>query len=222
MADIVREIRGPEGVLEVLLDEPAGLRADAPPRAAVVLGHPHPLYGGTMHTKGLYQAAKGLSRIGCAVLRFNFRGVGRSDGTFDNGPGEMADFRAALTFMTARYPGVPLWAGGFSFGAWVGLVAGAEDERVSVLIGIAPPIEKYDFTALRESRKPKFFIQGELDEICPTKVLRQFYGQLHEPKELAIIDGANHLFDGQASEVGDAIEELLSDYPERAEVGGEA
>ncbi len=222
MGDIVREIRGPEGTLEALLDEPAGLKDGAALRAAVVLGHPHPLYGGTMHTKGLYQAAKGLSRIGCAVLRFNFRGVGRSDGSFDNGPGEMADFRAALTFMATRYPGVPLWAGGFSFGAWVGLVSGAEDERVSALIGIAPPIEKYDFTAVRESHKPKFFIQGELDEICPTKVLRQFYAQLFEPKELAIIDGANHLFDGQASEVGDAIEELLADYPEQADVGGEA
>ncbi|HVB38935.1 MAG TPA: alpha/beta fold hydrolase [Vicinamibacterales bacterium] len=221
MADIVREVPGPEGVLEALLDEPVSLMDGGPPRAAVVLGHPHPLYGGTMHTKGLYQAAKGLSRIGCAVLRFNFRGVGRSAGSFDNGPGEMADFRAALTFMAARYPGVPLWAGGFSFGSWVGLVTGAEDDRVSTLIGIAPPIEKYDFTPLKESRKPKFFIQGELDEICPTRVLRQFYAQLFEPKELAIIDGANHLFDGQASEVGDAIEELLSDYPEQA-AGGAA
>jgi uncharacterized protein len=219
MGDIVREIQGPAGVLEALVDEARGVAEGGPLRAAVVLGHPHPLYGGTMHTKGLYQAAKGLSRIGCAVLRFNFRGVGRSAGSFDNGPGEMEDFRAGLSFMAQRYPGARLWAGGFSFGSWVGLVSGAEDERVSALIGIAPPIEKYDFTAVKGSHKPKFFIQGELDEICPTRVLRQFYAQLFEPKELAIVDGANHLFDGQAGEVGDAIEELLSDYPEQAAGG---
>ena len=213
MPDRIHQIDGPVGPLEVLIDEPLGRPAGAPPRAAVVLGHPHPLYGGTMHTKGLYQAAKGLSRIGCAVLRLNFRGVGHSRGSFDNGPGEMDDFRAALDFMAARYPGVPLWAGGFSFGSWVGLVVGATDDRVSALIGIAPPLEKYDFTAVRESTKAKFFIQGERDEICPLRVLRQFYAQLPEPKEMVVIDRANHLFEGQASEVGDAIEELLGDYP---------
>ncbi|HVC19579.1 MAG TPA: alpha/beta fold hydrolase [Vicinamibacterales bacterium] len=212
MTDIIREIEGPVGTLEALLDEAGGLPAGAAPRAAVVFAHPHPLYGGTMHTKAVFQAAKALSRIGCAVLRFNFRGVGRSAGAFDNGPGEMDDFRAGLTFMADRHPGVPLWAAGFSFGSWVALTAGATDDRVSALIGIAPPLDKYDFTALRESRKPKFFIQGERDEICPLRVLRQFYAQLLEPKELVVIDGANHLFDGQASQVGDAIEELLADY----------
>lgn len=216
MPDRIHQIDGPAGPLEVLLDEPLGRETGAPPRAAVVLGHPHPLYGGTMHTKGLYQAAKGLSRIGCAILRFNFRGVGKSAGSFDNGPGEMDDFRAGLSFMQARHPGAPLWAGGFSFGSWVGLTVGATDDRVSALIGIAPPLEKYDFTALRNSPKPKFFIQGERDEICPLKVLRQFYAQLLEPKEMVVIDRANHLFEGQATEVGDAIEELLGDYPEGA------
>ncbi|HEY7789588.1 MAG TPA: alpha/beta fold hydrolase [Vicinamibacterales bacterium] len=216
MSDRIHQITGSAGPLEVLLDEPVGREPGQAPRAAVVLGHPHPLYGGTMHTKGLYQAAKGLSRIGCAVLRFNFRGVGKSAGTFDNGPGEMDDFRSGLELMSNRYPGAPLWAGGFSFGSWIGLTVGAADDRVSALIGIAPPLEKYDFSALKDSAKPKFFIQGERDEICPLKVLRQFYGQLLEPKEMVVIDGANHLFDGQASQVGDAIEELLSDYPSGA------
>jgi hypothetical protein len=128
----------------------------------------------------------------------------------------MDDFRSGLELMSNRYPGAPLWAGGFSFGSWIGLTVGAADDRVSALIGIAPPLEKYDFSALKDSAKPKFFIQGERDEICPLKVLRQFYGQLLEPKEMVVIDGANHLFDGQASQVGDAIEELLSDYPSGA------
>src|SRR5205809_2515496 len=105
---MIREIPGPAGRLEALLDEPAG----SAPRAAVVLAHPHPQYGGTMHTKAVYQAAKALARIGCAVLRFNFRGAGTSQGAFDDGRGEMDDFRAALDFMHGRHQAVPLWAAG--------------------------------------------------------------------------------------------------------------
>src|SRR6186997_3382875 len=107
----LREIPGPQGPLEALLDVPAG-----EPRAAAVLAHPHPQFGGTMHTKAVYQSAKALARIGCAVLRFNFRGAGRSAGVFDDGPGERADFRAGLDFMHDSYPGAPLWAAGMSFG----------------------------------------------------------------------------------------------------------
>ena len=110
----LREIAGPAGRLEALLEEPAN-RADAL-RAAVVFAHPHPQYGGTMHTKVVYQTAKALGRIGCAVLRFNFRGVGMSEGNYADGIGEIGDFRAALDFMHRRYPPARLWTGGFSFG----------------------------------------------------------------------------------------------------------
>src|SRR6266852_1085955 len=173
----LHEIPGPAGRLEALLDEPTprGIGADGRlevghtegMRAAVVFGHPHAAYGGTMHTKAVYQAAKALSRIGCAVLRFNFRGAGASAGSFANGPGEMDDFRAAQDFMRDRYPDAMMWAAGMSFGAWIALTVGAEDPRVSTLIGIAPPIDRYDFNSVERSTKPKFFIQGELDEICP-------------------------------------------------------
>src|ERR1041385_4772455 len=148
-----------------------------------------------MHTKAVYQGAKGLSRIGCAVLRFNFRGVGRSTGTFDEGQGEMEDYRAALDFMASRYPAVSLWAAGFSFGSWIALETGAADPRVSLLIAVAPPVGRYDFANTRETAKPKFFIQGNLDELCPIKEFWAFYGTLKEPKEIAVIDGANHLFE---------------------------
>jgi uncharacterized protein len=181
-------------------------------RAAVVFAHPHTGHGGTMHTKMVYQAAKALSRIGCAVLRFNFRGAGASTGSFDEGPGEMADFRAALDFMQQQYPGAPLWTAGMSFGAWVALTVGAEDPRVSTLIGIATPISRYDFSVVEKSTKPKFFIQGELDEICPLKVTREFYARAAEPKELVVIDAADHLFDGKVSEAADALEDLLEDW----------
>ncbi|OFW11350.1 MAG: hypothetical protein A3H96_18875 [Acidobacteria bacterium RIFCSPLOWO2_02_FULL_67_36] len=270
---------GPAGRLDAILDEPFGSHArsgQAPAiRAAVVFAHPHPQYGGTMHTKAVFQGAKGLVRIGCAVLRFNFRGVGRSAGTFDLGDGEKRgrngagdeapaqwrppvgvqgaptiqersgrngagdeapaqwrppvgvqgaptilkdDFRSALDYMAARYPGVKLWAAGFSFGAWVALEVGADDDRVSVLIGIAPPVatslsgHEYTFERTLASRKAKFFVQGEDDEVCPLAGLRAFYARLEEPRELAIIDSADHLFEGKTQEVGEALEDLLKDY----------
>ena len=217
----VREIAGPAGRLEALLDEPGTTRVDADGRvhagqpdirAAVVIGHPLTTHGGTMHTKVVYQAAKALNRIGCAALRFNFRGPGASAGSFDGGAGEKDDFRAALDFMHERYPTTRLWAAGMSFGAWVGLTVGAEDPRVSTLLGIAPPLANYDFEAVRASPKPKFFIQGERDELCPLKQMREFYARAAEPKELVVIDGADHLFDGKVSEVADAIEDLLADW----------
>jgi uncharacterized protein len=219
----LREIQGPSGRLEALLDEPAaerGVSADGllatghsgAVRAAVVFAHPHTEYGGTMHTKVVYQAAKALTRIGCAVLRFNFRGAGASAGSFSNGPGEMQDFRAALDLMAERHPGTPIWTAGMSFGAWIALTVGAEDARVTTLIGIAPPLTRYDFEAVARSAKPKFFIQGEFDEVCPLKEMREFYARAAEPKELVVIDGADHLFDGKVSEVADAIEDLLGDW----------
>ncbi len=223
---MIRHIHGPAGRLEALVDEPTGCTASAlgpddqsaekasplQPRAAVVLAHPHPLYGGTMHTKVVFQAAKAFCRIGCAVLRFNFRGVGVSEGSFDNGPGELDDFRRALDVAARRYPGAELWAAGMSFGAWVALTVGAEDERVSAMLGIAPPLQMYDFGAVRNSMKPKFFIQGERDQLCPLKTMREFYAHLPEPRELVVIDAADHLFDGHVGEVGDAIEDLFGDF----------
>jgi hypothetical protein len=223
-------IQGPAGRIEVLLDDPAcdchtapvrdtGISSPGPdavpeakPRVAVVLAHPLPTGGGTMHNKVVYQMAKGFCRTGAAVLRFNFRGVGTSQGSFEDGPGEMADFRAALDFMAGRYPGVELWAAGFSFGAWIAMTAGATDIRVSTLIGVAPPVELYDFSAVLESLKPKFFIQGDRDDLCPYQGMREFYARVPGPKELVTIDGADHLFDGKTSEVADAVEDLLEGF----------
>ena len=163
--------------------------------------------------KAVFHAARALARIGCPVLRFNFRGVGRSAGAFDNGRGERDDFRAARDFMAARYPDVKrVWAGGMSFGSWVAMTTGAEDPRVSTLIGIAPPVNTYDFSPVVSAAKPTFLIHGGFDELVPLKDVRKFYARLSEPKELVVIDGADHLFDGKVTEVGDAIEDLLQDY----------
>src|SRR5437763_3920988 len=194
----LREIPGPAGRLEALLDEPPPNRAVGDDglvsegrarglRSAVVFAHPHTEYGGTMHTKVVYQTAKALSRIGCAVLRFNFRGAGSSAGAFSDGPGELEDFRAALDFMHGRYPDAAMWAGGMSFGSYVGLTAGAADPRVTTLIGIALPVSRYDFGPVAQSTKAKFFIHGEFDELCPLKDMREFYARCTEPKELVVV-----------------------------------
>jgi len=205
--ETVREVPGPSGPLEATIDRPGGTA-----RAAVVFAHPLPTHGGTMHTKVVFQGAKALTRIGCAVLRFNFRGVGRSAGTWDEGRGEMDDFRAASAFMAARYPDVELWAAGFSFGSYIAMTCGADDDRICSLIGIAPPVDRYAFARVMPSTKPKFIVHGERDELVPLKAVREFYARLQEPKEFVEIDRANHLFDGQASEVGDALEDLLTDF----------
>ena len=210
----ISDLEGPAGPLEAILEEPTSETR----RTAVVFAHPHPQYGGTMHTKVVYQGAKALARIGCAVLRFNFRGVGRSSGTFGHGAGEMQDFQAAVDYLAARFPGDRLWTAGFSFGSWVALETGAQDQRVSALVGIAPPVmtsvsgQNYTFDYTLVSTKPKFFIQGEADQVCPLKGMWAFYAKLPEPKELVVIDGADHLFEGKTQEVGEALEDLLGDF----------
>ena len=207
-SDFLREIPGPAGPLEALLDVPEG-----EPRAVAVFGHPHPLHGGTMHTKALYQAAKAMPRIGVAALRFNFRGVGRSAGTFDSGPGEKDGLSAPpSSFAHDRFPDLPIWAAGMSFGSWVAMTVGAEDPRVSLLLGIAPPVDRYDFDVLRTCTLPKFIVHGEADELISIKEIRKFYAQLPEPKELVTIEDANHLFEGKTSLVGEAVEDLLADF----------
>ena len=165
-----------------------------------------------MHTKALYQTAKALTRVGVAAVRFNFRGVGASAGRFDAGLGEQDDFRAALAFAEHRFPGLPLWAAGMSFGSWIALSVGADDPRVSLLLAVAAPVDRYDFSALAGCTKPKFFVHGEEDELIAATEIRKFYARLLEPKELVLIEDANHLFEGKTSQVGDAVEGLLADW----------
>ena len=207
MAEPLRRIPGAVGPLEAILDRPSG-----EPRAAVVFAHPLPTEGGTMHTKVVFQAAKALARVGCVVLRFNFRGVGLSAGAWDRGRGEMDDFKAALEYMAATYQDLELWAGGFSFGSYIAAAVGADDDRVCALLMIAPPVDRYELASVRLSRKPTFIIHGGRDELISIRTVRHFYAQLREPKELVEIDGADHLFDGQAAEVGDALVDLLEDF----------
>ena len=201
------DLAGQAGRLEALLDAPAG-----DPVAAAVLAHPHPEYGGSMRSRVVHEATKGLVRAGCAVLRFNYRGVGLSAGRFTGGAGEVKDFLAALDALTRRYPALPIWAAGHSFGAWVAMATGAADPRVVALIGIAVPFGHHDLSGAEASSKAKFLVHGDHDEFCPLKVVQQHYGAMSEPRELVIVDGGDHAFDGTASDVGDALYGLLQGF----------
>jgi uncharacterized protein len=210
MADIFHRsffLEGPAGRLEAMLWTVAS--AD-PPRVAVVC-HPHPLFGGTMHNKVVYQAAKALHRTGAPVLRFNFRGAGLSEGVHDKGLGERDDVQAAIDYLAREFPGKPILLAGFSFGAWVGLREGCEDPRVNELIGLGIPVNNSDLSYLRGCAKPKLFIQGGEDQFGARADVEALYETLPEPKRLVIVEGAEHFFAGKLDQVSRAITNWIAD-----------
>jgi len=205
-------LAGPAGKLEAVLWTPAH---GAQPGFAAVVCHPHPLFGGTFHNKVVYQAAKALDACGGAVLRFNFRGTGLSEGTHDRGLGERDDVRAAVEFLAGHFSDVPLVVAGFSFGCWVGLRVGCEDERVKRLIGIGAPVNDSDFTYLEKCSKAKLFVHGSNDEFGDVKKLMALVNGLPGEKELVVVDGADHFFKGKIEELGKAISEWMEGWPAR-------
>jgi hypothetical protein len=172
--------------------------------------HPHPLYGGSMHNKVVFRAAKATLLLGLPTLRFNFRGAGKSAGTFTGGDGEREDVRAVLDYLAVRFPGLPVCLMGFSFGSWVGLAVGANDARVTTLVGLGVPVSSLDFDFLRAVRKPKLIVQGTRDEFGPPARVAEFYGSLTEPKQIHWVDGADHFFAGKLDEVQKALQEFLA------------
>jgi alpha/beta superfamily hydrolase len=201
-------LAGPAGQLEAILWRPLG--AEHPPLAAVVC-HPHPLFGGTMHNKVVYQTAKALDALGIPVVRFNFRGAGLSGGVHDRGAGEQGDVRAALDFLASEFPGVPLSLAGFSFGAWVGLRVGCEDPRVSHLIGLGIPVNGTDFSFLRQCNKPKLFVHGSNDEFGAIEKVRELVPTLAGKNQLAVVEGVDHFFAGKLDQLNLAITAWLTD-----------
>jgi alpha/beta superfamily hydrolase len=175
------------------------------PSFVSVVCHPHPLYGGTMHNKVVFQAAKALHQRGASVLRFNFRGAGRSEGAHDRGVGEQDDVRAAIDYVAAEFPGKPVVVAGFSFGSWVGLRAGCEDARVARLIGLGLPVDNIDASYLQSCAKPKLFIQGGNDQFGSRANIEALFAALPEPKRLIIVEHADQFFTGHLDQVGAAI-----------------
>ncbi|HEY6287194.1 MAG TPA: alpha/beta fold hydrolase [Ktedonobacteraceae bacterium] len=181
------------------------------PRYTALVCHPHPLYGGTMHNKVVFKAAQALQMLGMPALRFNFRGVGHSTGTYDEGRGEMDDVRFALEFLSRRYPSLPVILGGFSFGAYVALRVAAIDDRVQAMIGLGVPARQFEGDYLQGSHKPKLIIQGTQDELAPYPLTSQWFEQVPAPKSLVAVQGADHFFQGRLDEIQAIIISFVQD-----------
>lgn len=195
-------LAGPAGQLEAILWTPT--RA-AEPELAAVLCHPHPLFGGTLHNKVIYQTAKSLDSLGIPVLRFNFRGAGLSAGQHDAGNGERGDVQAVIDFLAAEYPALPLLVGGFSFGSWVGLRVGCADSRVTELLGMGVPVNSSSFAYLEGCDKPKLFVHGTNDEHGAANKVEQLVARLPGENRLVFVQDADHFFAGRLDGLDRAI-----------------
>ena len=202
-ASRLREVTlaGPAGHLEGLLQE-----RDAHDHAWIALVcHPHPQFGGTLHNKVVHRVASTLHALGAAVLRFNFRGVGRSAGSYDRGEGELEDARAALAWLRARYPDARTTLAGFSFGAWVAARLAASVAGLERLILVAPPAGGSDFSALATCPVPKLVIQGTRDDLAPLAATERAFPSWAAPKTLVRVEGATHFFDRQLAALDQAL-----------------
>ncbi len=164
----------------------------------VVLCHPHPQYGGDMHSSVIGAGVQAAYQEGFSTLRFNFRGVGESEGAYDDGKGEREDVKAAIDYLSSRL-GAPqghIVVLGYSFGAWVGLPVGVKEPKVGGIVAVAPPLEMDEFEYLVGCKKHKLLIAGSEDPYCPVSRLESLYQRLEEPKSLVIVQGADHFFFG--------------------------
>jgi hypothetical protein len=201
-------LSGPVGRLEAVLWTP---RSSTAPALAALVCHPHPVFGGTMHNKVVFQVAKSIDALGVPVLRFNFRGAGLSEGVHDRGIGERDDVRAALQFLIAELPGVPLLIAGFSFGSVVGLHVGCQSPEGTQLIALGLPVNNSDVSFLSECRKPKLFVQGGNDEHGDVRKVEELVPSLPGENRLVIVEGVDHFFAGKLSEVDQAITTWLTE-----------
>jgi uncharacterized protein len=195
-------VEGPAGRLEGLY------RKGAERSMGVLILHPHPLYGGNMHNKVVFSISRALSDAGMSTLRINFRGVGLSEGTYDDGQGEQDDLRAGLDFLARELPGARLFLAGFSFGAWLALKVGVEDTRVEAMLAVGAPAGWGDMNWLAPCEKTKLFIHGTNDEYCDPGRLGEEFRRLKDPKRLVMIENADHFF---IEELGE-LDKILAEY----------
>jgi len=196
-------IPGPAGLLEAVLDLPDEF-PETPPAIAVVC-HPHSLHGGSLTNKVVWMIARTFVALGVPALRFNFRGVGRSEGEFDNGRGEQADLAAAAGWLRERLPGAPLWLAGFSFGSFVAWQAHAAVQAARLLL-VAPPVDLFDFGPPQPVEIPWCVIQGSDDEIVSPAAVRDWVAAQPNPPEYRELAGAGHFFHGRLNDLRREIE----------------
>jgi uncharacterized protein len=190
------------------------MHPEGPPVAAAVICHANPLQGGMMHFKVVFRAAKAVQARGLAALRFNFRGVGRSEGVHDHGLGEQDDVRAALGEMERRFPGLPIVLGGFSFGSVMALRVGNADPRVRALFALGLPLLTIeDLSFLRDCRKPRLFVQGSDDPLGPGPRLVDLVAGLPEPRSAVVVPASDHFFTGQLDKLQEVLDSWLATKP---------
>jgi uncharacterized protein len=197
-------IDGPAGSLEALLEEPTA----APLEGFAVVCHPHPLYGGTMQNKVVHTVARALQEAAIATLRFNFRGVGASAGSYDQGRGELLDTLAVIDFGRRRWPAAAFTLAGFSFGAQMALLAAPSTAPVR-LITVAPPVSRPEFGAVEPPLCPWLIVQGDADEVVDPQQVRSFAERFASPPVLVMLSGVNHLFHSHLRELHDAVASFL-------------
>lgn len=192
-------IEGPEGRLE------AALRVASDARALAVVGHPHPLHGGTMHNPVIFHSDRELHRAGMTTLRFNFRGVGSSEGAHDEGNGEVGDVAAAVAWLRGLGPELPLLYVGFSFGSWCGIRHAVDDATVAGVVAIGLPVDKYAFDELARLGRPFAVVQAESDEFGTPGRVREATAGLDPAAEVHEVPGTTHLFPGRARDAAAAV-----------------
>jgi alpha/beta superfamily hydrolase len=198
-------ISGPAGALELLLEDPLADVADTGARAGFgVVCHPHPLHGGTMTNKVVHMVARSLQEQGLATLRFNYRGVGQSEGSYDEGRGETADALAVIAWGRERWPQAPLTLAGFSFGSMVALMAAPLVEPIR-LITVAPAVANVGYAAIQQPRCPWLILQGEADELVDYRAVIEFAGRFSPPPVLRLFPGVDHFFNGHMPELREAV-----------------
>jgi hypothetical protein len=210
-------LRGPAGMLECAVDVPDP--ADAL-TATIVICHPHPLHGGTMHNKVVTILDRSMRELGLRTVRFNFRGVGQSDGEFDDGYGETDDLFAVAEWVRRTRPGDTLWLGGFSFGSYIAARA-AINLDVGQLITIAPPVHRFAFDTLHHPECPWLVVQGDEDELVSIDSVLAWVETLDPKPELVVMKGADHLFHRRIMDlrgllkngVRDQLPKAASDHP---------
>jgi alpha/beta superfamily hydrolase len=209
-ADTPLFLAGPAGRIEAVLDAP---EPDAPARPVLaIVCHPLPTEGGTMHNKVVTMTARALRECGVTTLRFNFRGVGQSEGRFDDGAGELDDLRAVVAWARAEHPGQALWLAGFSFGAWVSLRLASELGAAAV-ISIAPPVGRsWDFASIPLPAVPWLVIQGDADEIVDPPAVYRWLESLPRQPVLVRMPDTSHFFHRKLMDLRGAVKNGVRDW----------
>jgi uncharacterized protein len=204
-------LAGPAGGLEALIETPRTAPAQTPKQFGAVL-HPHPLHGGTMDNKVVYTLSRAFHDQGAPTIRFNFRGVGRSGGTYADGIGETEDALAVIAAGRARWPGAAPWLGGFSFGAGVAIRAAARAEAQR-LVTVAPAVDRIDLSGASVPEIPWLLVHGADDDVVDHRATLDWAARQPHPPQVVLLPGCGHFFHGKLVELRDAVDQFLKGVP---------